>query len=109
LRWHALARTAWLAVGGSIAGLIAGLGLAVVVTGALAIDARGNLPIPPLQVVLPPLEIAAVVGGVLAVVLGSVGLLAARTYGPATLGELRGGRARRGARALTVEPERADG
>lgn len=109
LRWHALARTAWLAVGGAIAGLIAGLGLAVVVTGALAIDAQGNLPIPPLQVVLPPLEIAAVVGGVLAVVLGSVGLLAARTYGPATLGERRGGRARRGARPLKVEPERADG
>ena len=109
LRWHALARTAWLAIGGSIAGLIAGLGLAVVVTGALAIDAQGNLPIPPLQVVLPPLEIAAVVGGVLAVVLGSVGLLASRTYGRATLGERRGGRARRGARPLTVEPERADG
>ena len=109
LRWHALARTAWLAIGGSIAGLIAGVGLAVLVTGALAIDAQGNLPIPPLQVVLPPLEIAAEVGGVLAVVLGSVGLLAARTYGRATLGERRGGRARRGARPLTVEPERADG
>lgn len=109
LRWHALARTAWLAIGGSIAGLIAGVGLAVVVTGALAIDAQGNLPIPPLQVVLPPLEIAAVVGGVLAVVLGSVGLLAARTYGRATLGERRGGHARRGARPLTVKPERGDG
>lgn len=111
LRWHALARTAWLAIGGSIAGLIAGLGLAVVVTGALAIDAQGNLPIPPLQVVLPPLEIAVVVGGVLAVVLGSVGLLAARTYGRATLGERRGGRARRGARSAgwRAGPERVDG
>jgi hypothetical protein len=109
LRWHALARTAWLAIGGSIAGLIAGVGLAVVVTGALAIDARGDLPIPPLQVVLPPLEIAAVVGGVLAVVLGSVGLLAARTYGRATLGERRGGRGGRGARAWAAGAERADG
>jgi hypothetical protein len=109
LRWHALARTAWLAIGGSIAGLIAGLGLAVAVTGALAIDARGDLPIPPLQVVLPPLEIAAVVGGVLAVVLGSVGLLAARTYGRATLGERRGGRGGREARAWAPGAERADG
>lgn len=111
LRWHALARTAWLAIGGSMAGLIAGLGLAVVVTGALAIDAQGNLPIPPLRVVLPPLEIAAVVGGVLAVVLGSVGLLAARTYGRATLGERRGGRARREARSAgwRAGPERVDG
>ena len=109
LRWHALARTAWLAIGGAIAGLIAGIGLAVVVTGALAIDAGGNLPIPPLDVVLPPLEIAAVIGGVLAVVLGSVGLLAARTYGRATLGERRGGRGRRGVRAWTAGPERADG
>jgi hypothetical protein len=110
LRWHALARTAWLAIGGSIAGLIAGLALAVVVTGALAIDAEGRFPIPPLIVVLPPFEIAAVVVGVLALVLGSVALLAARTYGRATLGERRGGRAaRRASGSWAAGPERADG
>ena len=65
LRWHALARTAWLAIGGCIAGLVAGLALAIAVTGALAIDAEGRLPIPPLVVILPPLQIAAVVIGVL--------------------------------------------
>ena len=51
LRWHALARTAWLAIGGVVAGLVAGVLLAVVITGALAIDSEGNLPIPPLVVV----------------------------------------------------------
>ncbi len=110
LRWHALARSAWLAIGGSIAGLVAGLALAVFVTGALSIDARGQSPIPPLVVVLPPLEIAMVVGGVLVVVLGSVALLAARTFGRATLGERRGGPAnRRAERAWATGPERLDG
>jgi ABC-type antimicrobial peptide transport system permease subunit len=109
LRWHALARSAWLAIGGSIAGLIAGLALAIVVTGALAIDAEGRLPIPPLVVVLPPLQIAAVVGGVLVIVLGSVAVLAARTYGRATLGERRGGRTARRTAALATDSERVDG
>ena len=109
LRWHALARTAWLAIGGCIAGLVAGLALAVTVTGALAIDAEGRLPIPPLVVVLPPVEIAAVIVGVLSVVLGTVAVLAARTYGRTTLGERRGGRARRRSPALAPGTERVDG
>jgi hypothetical protein len=110
LRWHALARTAWLAIGGVLAGLVAGLLLAVVITGALAIDAQGNLPIPPLVVVLPPLPIIAVVGGVLIVVLGSVALLASRTYGRATLGERRAGRAvRKGTAVWSTPAERGDG
>jgi hypothetical protein len=110
LRWHALARTAWLAIGGSIAGLLAGLALAVFVTGALAIDAEGRLPIPPLVVVLPPVQIAAVIGGVLAIVLGSVALLAARAYGRATLGERRGGRpARSPGSAWAPGAKRVDG
>ena len=67
--WHACA-TAWLAIGGCIAGLVADSALAVRVTGALAIDAEGRLPILPLVVVLPPLQIAGVVVGVLAIVLG---------------------------------------
>jgi hypothetical protein len=110
LRWHALARSAWLVIGGSLAGLLAGLALAVVVTGALAIDAGGQLPIPPLVVVLPPVEIAAVVGGVVAIVLGAVALLAARTYGRATLGERRGDRAGQRTRGVwAAGPERLDG
>jgi hypothetical protein len=51
-------------------------------------------------VVLPPLEIAAVIIGVLAIVLGTVAVLAARTYGRSTLGERRGGRARQRSPAL---------
>ena len=109
LRWHALARTAWLAIGGCLAGLVAGLALAVTVTGALAIDAEGRLPIPPLVVVLPPLEIAAVIIGVLAIVLGTVAVLAARTYGRSTLGERRGGRARQRSAALAPGTDRLDG
>jgi FtsX-like permease family protein len=109
LRWHALARTAWLAIGGCIAGLVAGLALAVTVTGALAIDAQGRLPIPPLIVVLPPLQIAAVVLGVLVIVLGTVAVLAARTYGRSTLGERRGGRAERRNASWTAGTERVDG
>jgi len=109
LRWHALARTAWLAIGGCVAGLVAGLALAVTVTGALAIDAEGRLPIPPLVVALPPLQIGAVVVGVLVIVLGTVAVLAARTYGRSTLGERRGGRATRRRSAWTAGTERIDG
>ncbi len=110
LRWHALARTAWLTIGGGIAGLVAGLLLAVVVTGALALDAEGRLPIPPLVVVLPPLQIALVVGGVVVLVLAIATWLARRTYGRATLGERRGGLAvrPRGA-AWTAGSEHVDG
>jgi hypothetical protein len=89
LRWHALARTTWLAIGGVSAGVLAGLLLAVVATGGLAIDAEGRLPIPPLLVVLPVLPIIGVVMLVLLVVLGTVAWLARRTYGRATLGERR--------------------
>ena len=110
LRWHALARTAWLTIGGGIAGLVAGLLLAVVVTGALALDAEGRLPIPPLVVVLPPLQIALVVGGVVVLVLAIAAWLARRMYGRATLGERRGGVAvrPRGA-AWTAGSEHVDG
>lgn len=109
LRWHALARTAWLAVGGSLAGLAAGLALAVILTGALAIDAEGRPPIPPLIVVLPPLPIAGVVLAVSALVLGAVAWLAGRTYGRRTLGERRGGRVLGAPTAWPADVERADG
>jgi hypothetical protein len=62
-----------------------------------------------LVVVLPPLQIAAVVIGVLVIVLGTVALLAARTYGRSTLGERRGGRAKRRRGAWTAGTERVDG
>ncbi len=109
LRWHALARTAWLAIGGSVAGLAAGLALAVILTGALAIDAEGRPPIPPLTVVLPPLPIAGVVIAVSALVLGFVAWLAGRTYGRHTLGERRGGRVPGAPSAWPADVERADG
>ena len=79
-------------------------------TGALAIDAEGQLPIPPLVVVLPPFDDRRPSSaGVLGVVLGTVALLAARTYGRATLGERRGGATDRRAGTWTTGPERADG
>jgi hypothetical protein len=110
LRWHALARTAWLAGGGALAGLLVGTILAVVATGALALDATGGLPIPPLVIVLPPAAIAAVVLGVVAIVLVSVALLARRAYGRATLGERRAGPGTRPrTTALRAEPEHTDG
>ena len=109
LRWHALARTAWLAIGGSLAGLAAGVSLAVILTGALAIDAEGRPPIPPLIVVLPPLPIAAVVIAVAALVLGTVAWLAGRTYGRRTLGDRRGGRVLGPPAAWPADVERADG
>jgi hypothetical protein len=109
LRWHALARTAWLAIGGSLAGLAAGLALAVILTGALAIDAEGRPPIPPLTVVLPPLPIAGVVIAVIALVLGAVAWLAGRTYGRRTLGERRAGRELEASAAWPADAKRADG
>jgi hypothetical protein len=89
LRWHAVARTTWLAVGGCAAGLVVGVALTHVVTGALAVTAEGVAPIPPLAVVVPVLPILAIVAGVLAAVIGAAAWLARRTYGRATLGERR--------------------
>jgi hypothetical protein len=109
LGWHALARTAWLAIGGSLAGSAAGVALAIILTGALAIDAEGRPPIPPLSVVLPPLPIGGVVVAVTVLVLGAVAWLASRTYGRRTLGELRGGRVPGTPRAWPVDVERVDG
>ena len=96
LRWHALARTAWLALGGSVVGLVVGLVLTVVVSGALALTAEGEAPIPPLAVVIPVGTIALIVAAVLILVLGLAGWLAGRAFGSRTLGERRaadGGRA----------------
>jgi hypothetical protein len=110
LRWHALARTALLAIGGVVAGLVAGIALAYLAIGTLAIDAEGRLPIPPLSVVLPPLPILGVVAVVLLIVLGTVGWLARRTYGRATLGERRvRGRAPGPSTAWSTGPEAGDG
>jgi hypothetical protein len=110
LRWHALARTAWLAVGGAIGGLTVGIMLAFVVTGALAIDASGAVPIPPLVVVLPLLPIAVVTALTLGCVLGGVAWLARRTYGRPTLGDDRSRRGRSTrSTAWRPDPEQADG
>ena len=89
LRWHVLARTAWLAGGGVLAGVAVGVVLTVVVTGALALTAEGEAPIPPLDIVIPVGAIVAIVAVVLGLVLGTAALLARRAYGQATLGERR--------------------
>jgi hypothetical protein len=108
LRGHVMARTAWLAIGGGVAGLAVGVVLTVVVTAALALTAEGEAPIPPLIVVIPWPIILAIVGGVLAIVLGVAWFLVRRSFGRRTLGERRAG-------AVDVGPtwatsgERADG
>lgn len=109
LRWHALARTGWLAIGGSVGGLVVGLLLAIVVTGALAIDAAGAAPIPPLRVVLPVGTIGFIVGAILALVVGSVGWLARRAFGRPTLAQRRSGGRKASATAWRTDPERVDG
>jgi hypothetical protein len=108
LRGHVLARTAWLALGGTVAGVVVGLALTVVVTTALALTAEGAAPIPPLVVVIPWLAIAVIVGAVLAVVLGTAAWLVRRAFGRRTLGERRAGATDRGA-AWHATGEGADG
>jgi len=76
LRRQVGARTLLLAVGGTVAGLAMGLGLAAVVTGALGVGADGTVPVPPLLLDLPwggilvaaavPLIAAAVLAGIAA-------------------------------------------
>jgi hypothetical protein len=89
LRTLAVARTTLLALGGCAAGLVVGLSLTQVVTGALSVTAEGVAPIPPLAVVIPVIPILAVIAMVLALVIGSATVLARRAYGRATLGERR--------------------
>jgi hypothetical protein len=110
LRALAVARTALLAVGGCAAGLVVGLLLTHVVTGALAVTAEGVAPIPPLAVVIPVLPILAIVGVVLVLVVGSATLLARRAYGRATLGERRaGGRSSQPGHGWLPSGEQVDG
>lgn len=91
LRYHALAKTAWLTGGGVVAGLLVGVALTVAVTSALAIGATGTEPVPPLSVVLPIVELLALGSALLLLVLGAVAWLARRAYGARTLGERRAG------------------
>ena len=107
LRWHALARTAWLAIGGTLAGLVVGIVLTVVISGALAITAEGVAPIPPLAVVIPVGTILLIVVAVLAIVLGGATWLASRSFGRATLGERRAGS--QGAMEASAAPRLAGG
>lgn len=111
LRWHALARTAWLAIGGALAGVVVGLVLTVVVTRALSLTAEGVAPIPPLAVVIPWATIVGIVVGVLVIVLGAAAILTRRSYGARTLGERRANRATTPPAPPTLRPreERADG
>ena len=90
LRRLALARTAWLAGGGSIAGLVVGILLTIAATSTLAIGAAGTASIPPLAIVIPIAPILALVAGLFALVVGAVGWLAGRAYRAGTLGQRRG-------------------
>ena len=90
LRWHALAKTSWLAGGGAIAGLLVGVALTVAVTSALAVGATGAEPIPPLAIIIPIGQMLVIVAALLVLLIWLVGWLARRTYGSRTLGERRG-------------------
>lgn len=90
---HILTRTAWLAGGGVIGGLVVGVLLTHAVTGTLAVTADGSTPIPSLATIVPAGSVVLIVVGVLAAAFLGVGLMAARTYGGRSLGERRSGRA----------------
>jgi hypothetical protein len=100
LRSHVVARTAWLAGGGALAGIVVGIVLTVSVTAALAVSAEGALPIPTLRVVLPIVPLVTAVAAVLVLVLGAVAWLARGRYRDP--GPRRGGTARRKTAALAA-------
>ena len=104
LRRQILARTAWLAGGGVLAGVLVGVVLTQVATSSLALTAGGGLPIPPLRPAVPLGPVILVVVGVLAFALIAVAILGAAAYGGATLGERRN-RSASTAAAATVRPE----
>jgi hypothetical protein len=106
LRWLALARTTWLAIGGSVAGILVGVTLTVLATAVLSLTADGVRPIPPLVVSFPLVPILVTVLLVVGVILGIVAWLARRTYAASTLAERRAGSAR--AALATVRPVRPD-
>jgi predicted lysophospholipase L1 biosynthesis ABC-type transport system permease subunit len=110
LRRHVVARSAWLAIAGTTAGLVVGTLLAIVVTGSLALDAEGLPPIPPLRVVIPVLPLVGLAAALVTTVLAAVAWLAGRAYGHPTLGERRAGRDRAmRSTAWRRDAERVDG
>jgi hypothetical protein len=104
LRWLALARTTWLAVGGSVAGILVGVSLTVLATRVLSLTADGVRPIPPLVVAFPVLPVLATVLMVVGAILGIVAWLARRTYAASTLAERRAGSARTSVPTVQVRP-----
>jgi hypothetical protein len=99
LRRQAAARTAILAAGGVVAGLLVGLLLASIVTGAIGLAADRGTPVPPLRLVLPWPEILVLVAACLAV--GAIGgsLIGRRSAAG------RGGERRRDRSAALTAPE----
>ena len=108
LRWHVLARTGWLAVGGGVAGVVVGIVLAVLVTSVLALTPEGTVPIPPLIAVVPIGPVMAAALGVVGFVLAVVAVMVARLFDRTTPGE-RGAGGRRAPEAWQGQPEGGNG
>ena len=103
LRVLVVGRTAWLAAGGALAGLVVGVVLTATVTAALALTADGSLPIPALRIVVPIGPVLAIVAGVSLAVLAVVAGLAQRTYAVPRVGGT-GGRADPAALTTVLPP-----
>ncbi len=108
LRWHVLARTSWLAVGGGLAGVAVGVVLAVLVTAVLALTPEGTVPIPPLIPVVPIVPVVAAALGVIGLVHAIVAVMVARMFDRTTPGE-RGAGGRRAPDAWHGQPEGGNG
>jgi hypothetical protein len=108
LRWHVLARTAWLAGGGALAGVAVGVVLSVIVTAVLALTPEGTVPIPPLIPVVPIAPVVAAALGVVGIVLAIVSVMVARLFDRTTPGE-RGAGGRRAPDAWHGQPEGGNG
>ncbi|MEO7118244.1 MAG: FtsX-like permease family protein [Candidatus Limnocylindrales bacterium] len=80
LRRHALARSAWLAISGVIAGVGVGAVLAVVVTGTFAVSVDAVTPVPPLETVIPVVAIGGIILALVALLAIAGAVLARRAY-----------------------------
>jgi hypothetical protein len=109
LRWHVLARSGWLAIGGGVAGVAVGVVLSVLVTAVLALTPEGTVPIPPLVPVVPVVPIVVATVAIVGLVLAVVAAFVARTFGRSAPGQ-RGAGGRRAPEAwYGQQPEHRSG